>query len=258
MTHQPQPKISQLIITRPTGQADQLINKIRSVIENQAGENSPIAVKHLPLLQIMSLEFDLPETSNFEAAIFISGNAANYFFSKRQLSDTKLFAVGENTALQVEKHCSQKVIFPSQMNAEGLLDLPDLKSIRGQDWLIVKGEGGRSILRQTLVERGAFVSELDVYQRKLPDLEQQQTIYKAQNQQSVWIITSAEALEHLHRILELNKTPTHQTKIIVSSDRLAIMAKQKGFLIVAQSKGAAESQLVECVRTLFKPTMSKA
>ena len=45
-----------------------------------------------------------------------------------------------------------------------------------QSWLIVKGLGGRDKIKQGLVSAGAKVTELAVYQRKLPDLLAQKQI----------------------------------------------------------------------------------
>ena len=84
----------------------------------------------------------------------------------------------------------------------------------------------------------------------MPDLATQQQIYQANVKGTVWLITSGEALTHLHRILGLGENPRHEIPVIVSSERLAILALQKGFVIMAQSLGASEKQLVECIHSL--------
>ncbi len=243
--------IKQLIITRPKGQADDLMAEIARVIQYK------IAIKHCPLLQIKPLDFSLPDLTDLSGIIFISGNAARYFLKDYSLTDSqlakvKLFAVGENTADEVAKLTGQAVSFPQQMNAEGLLALAELNAIHAQKWLIVKGEGGRPLITQEMLNRGAIVNEVDVYQRKLPDLDTQQQIYQANSKGSVWLITSGEALTHLHRILGLAENPRHGIQVIVSSERLASLALQKGFVILAQSLGASEKQLVECIHYLFQ------
>lgn len=246
MTNQPAHPIKHLIITRPKGQAKSLMDKISAVVDGS------ITLKHCPLLQISPVKFELPDLKNLNGMIFISSNAAQYFLKNISLPKVKLLAVGENTAAEVEALSGQKVIFPEQMNAEGLLALAQLKNISGQNWLIVKGEDGRPLIYEELLKRGASVTEVDVYQRKLPDFEQQQLVIQANLAETVWLITSAEALNHLFRILGLAEKSEHQIKVIISSDRLAVLAKQKGFVIVAQSVGASEKQLLECIHYLIQ------
>ena len=112
--------------------------------------------------------------------------------------------------------------------------------------------GGRKLISESLIQRGAKVTELDVYQRKLPDYATQKAIRTAQKLDPLWIISSAEALTNLHRILGLAENPLHQTRVIVSSERLKNIAQQKGFVIFAQSAGASHIQLVQCVKKRFK------
>jgi len=236
------PHFKQLIITRPVDQAESLLKQLALSVDHS------ITICQLPLIQILPLDFSLARVTDVDGVIFISGNAARYFYADQRLpakgllvkplSDTPLLAVGNNTSAKVEQLSGQRVAFPQQMDAEGLLSLPQLKSIAGQHWLIVKGKGGRVTIRQTLIDRGAKVSEVDVYQRKLPDFDTQQQIYRTESAQTVWIITSAQALTNLHRILGLIDNPRHTTQVIISSNRLAQLEKQKRFTIIAQSAGA--------------------
>ena len=253
----------QIIITRPPGQAGAL----KAQLQDALGE--AIQIHHLPLITISPLATEPLPPIPFTGAIFISGNAVSHFFdldptgahgakqlaqaraqARAKLANTSLFAVGEHTARQLEMASQRPVTFPQQMNAEGLLALAPLANVAGQNWLIVKGQGGRPLIKETLSQRGATVCELDVYCRKLPDYSLQRTICLHQSEQTVWIITSAEALDNLFRILGLGQNPDHRTSVIVSSDRLAELAVHKGFTIIAQSAGASETQLVQCVRTL--------
>lgn len=58
--------------------------------------------------------------------------------------------------------------FPDSANtAEAVLTLPSTREVAGQKWLVVKGEGGRSVFAETLQRRGAEVTEITVYRRAL-------------------------------------------------------------------------------------------
>ena len=251
-------KLTHLVVTRPLAQANSLVRRIHAL------QDDSLVVQQIPLLDIQPINFDIPPMNQFDGIIFISSNAVQHFYSsneylnqKHAFKHSQLLAVGDNTANSIELVTAQTAIFPQQMNAEGLLQLPNLQSIAAQNWLIVKGKGGRQIIKDTLIERKAIVTEIDVYQRKLPDLNDQKKIINAQAKQPVWLITSNEAMSNLYRILGLAEKPQHRTQIIISSDRLAAQASLKGFAIIAQSVGASELQLLECIQTLLCPTTNK-
>lgn len=237
----------QLIVTRPKGQADKLISSLTDDCHNT------MKVTHLPLLQITSVKAMLPNLSQLNGIIFISTNAVEHFFSQFAHASfpakIQFLAVGDKTAEELKRKVKRSVSYPLQMNSEGLIDLPELQSVENKNWLIVKGMGGRDFIQQTLLSRGAKVTELAVYQRQLPSNKIQQKIKQANLQASLWLITSAEALNSLHKILNLNDEPKHQTAIIVSSERLKTLATQKGFTIIAQSLGASTTQLVQCIQS---------
>lgn len=253
--------IRHFIVTRPLGQSSSLTKQLQATVNKAISQAttptapSPSLIKHIPLIQIQGLAPKIPELSRFDNVLFISGNAVKYFYETQLdvqfTENTKLFAIGGNSAHQLKLACGRLVHFPQPENSEGLLSMLNLQNIKNQHWLIVKGMGGRTLIRDTLNKRGAKVFELDVYQRKLPCFAGQQAIYQSNNQQTVWIITSAEALFNLFRVLRLSESENHATKVIVSSDRLAHIATQKGFRITAIAEGASEDQLVQCVNTLL-------
>jgi len=234
---------SRIIITRPEGQAGDLVEQLQSL-------NAELSVQHLPLIEIQPLQYSV-NRSRFDKAIFISRNAVNYFFVDTLPTISSYFAVGKPTAKILEKHIKQMPLFPEQMNADGLVAMEELRAVEGEEILLVKGEGGRSLIYDELTSRGAKVTELDVYRRKLPELAAQKAIINSYSSHNIWMITSAEAISNLYRILGLSNKPHHQTKLIVSSDRLSEVARNKGFQIVAQSAGATDRQLVQCVKSLF-------
>ncbi|MCW9017827.1 MAG: uroporphyrinogen-III synthase, partial [Kangiellaceae bacterium] len=117
--------------------------------------------------------------------------------------------------------------------------------------VIVKGEAGRPLLQQELTQKGAKVTTLDVYQRKIPNWALQKNIAHQLSTNNIWLVTSAQAIDHLYRIQGLSEHPNHRTKLIVSSNRLAEFANKKGFTIFGQSSGASDLQLVQCVKSLF-------
>lgn len=235
----------QIIVTRPPNQAEFLLSQLSAL------DLDSIKVTHLPLIEIVPIASCLPK-GDFDKAIFISANAASFFNHWERLDNSTLFGVGKATAAAIQSQTQCPVAYPEEMNAEGLLALPQLQRVSKDKIIIVKGEDGRPLLQQALAERGAQVTTLDVYQRKIPNWESQKNIAHQSSPQNVWVVTSAQAIDHLYRIQGLSEHPNHATKLIVSSDRLVELASQKGFTIFGQSSGASDLQLVQCVKSLFK------
>ena len=235
----------QIIVTRPLHQAEFLLGELEAL------KLDSITIAHLPLLDIVPIEFSLPQQS-FEKAIFISPNAVNLFTHWEQLSNCDLFAVGKATASAIQQQAKREAFSPAEMNTEGLLAMPQLQQVSEEKIIVVKGTDGRPLLHQELGKRGAQVATLDVYQRKIPDWAVQKKIVQQSSPHNVWLVTSAQAIDHLYRIKGLSEHPNHQTKLVVSSDRLAEFAAKKGFTILGQSSGASDLQLVQCVKSLFK------
>jgi uroporphyrinogen-III synthase len=94
---------------------------------------------------------------------------------------------------------------PETANSEGLLALPELQDVTGKCVLLVKGEGGRDLLRATLAARGAVVRALEVYRRvpARPTAEAQSAFraaLRSPDARPVVAVTSAEVLEALLRL----------------------------------------------------------
>jgi len=265
------------IVTRPNNRADRLVEQLRSL----STLNRPLHATNCPLISIADY-FDLDwhnlesiELSKFNGVVFISGNAIENakiklsFDNWLKLIQSPLYTVGRQSAdvlrsalneTSSENNGSDQttvltpIKFPQKMNSEGLLAMPELTNIGGQLWLIVKGLGGRETLKTGLQERGAKVLELNVYQRKLPDLVAQKQI-TSYNQLTpcrpapFWLITSLQALDNLWRILKQNP---ENCQVIVSSDRIAENAVEKGFKVVAQSLDATDNQLLQCVKQFIQ------
>lgn len=110
--------------------------------------------------------------------------------------------------------------------SEALLEMPGLQAIKGMRVALVSGEGGRELIEQTLFERGAEVSRLSLYERRLQPPDAQMRELLAQGDFAVLIVTSQEQLEYLDQWC----TPaTRKRALVVSSQRLATMAGRYHF-----------------------------
>jgi len=264
------------IVTRPNNRVTHLADQLEQL--NQNHSDYSIQITHLPLICIDDYydndffkECSVTTETKFETfdnILFISGNAIDQ--AKKQLTETDwknllnhpLYAIGEQTAQLLKNEIAalslkSQVHSPKQMNSEGLLAMPELANLSNTTWLIIKGIGGRKKLKQGLIDTGAKVLELDVYQRKLPDLIAQKQIAsytnpKHKSPRPIWLITSLEALTNLWRI---NQNRALNCQLIVSSNRLATEAARMKFKVVAQSFDATDKQLVNCVQQLISKSV---
>jgi uroporphyrinogen-III synthase len=254
-------EFTQIAVTRPTRQAQSLVTTLSQALSKH---HSAPTVQSIPLLTIGQLDFKLHTSLPFNGIIFISSNAVTQFFQNQTAlevmqncpSPMQLLAVGDNTATCIRSNLvklslSQQfnVSFPTQMNAEGLLSMPILANIKQQQWLLVKGRGGRELIENTLKQRAAQLTTIDVYERVASQNKNQ--IITALSQSTLWLVTSAAALEHLQATVHSQGLTCDKVALVISSDRLHSYAQQLGFKIVAQSKGASESQLIQCIQSLF-------
>ncbi|MGH8473441.1 MAG: uroporphyrinogen-III synthase, partial [Gammaproteobacteria bacterium] len=159
-----------ILVTRPAHQADSVCqaieaaggNAIRwpvlSIEDRTHGEQARSAVKRLH-------EFDL--------TLFVSENAARFGIKLiRGLglapSSKPVFAVGRGTARSLDALGVPQARYPlHDPSSEGLLSIPELQEtpVSGRRILIFRGEGGRELLAETLIKRGAQVEYAEVYRR---------------------------------------------------------------------------------------------
>ena len=197
-------------------------------------------VINYPMLEIVPPQHawfvKLPELNQIDQALFISANAVSFCFAS--LAEHKLSwpssilvtAVGRSTALALQKNHIFVNHVPSVSDSEHVLELPNLQQVAEQTIVLFKGEGGRRLISDTLMARGANLIELDVYQRIMPNLLTNDLDFSWQDGAvDIILFTSQQAMQNLfvslgiHRLKQLKKTPC-----LVVSNRLAAEAAKLG------------------------------
>ncbi|MGO2391436.1 MAG: uroporphyrinogen-III synthase [Halomonas sp.] len=130
--------------------------------------------------------------------------------------------------------------------SEALLALASLQQLAHQRILLVAGEGGRTLLAETLTARGAKVSRIAVYRRTLQPLAPALQAYLFSGNYRALIVTSSELLEHLAKWC--NQAAFNQP-LIVSSRRLATLAGILGFCNLKVASGATSAALIAALET---------
>ncbi len=218
-----------IINTRPRARAEQLQSALVA-----AGAR----VHLLPLLEIQPLPLTdeqrqwLLDLDRYRWVFVVSPTAAE--LGLRLLSDywpqwpvdIQWLAVGESTA-DVLRRALLDPIIPSEENSEGILRLPVFQQLqRGDRLLVLRGEGGRNVVRDSLQTQGVRVDYLNLYQRRLPEktTSEWQSI-KSNGMPDAVILTSGEALNHWLTVAGVDAA---QIMAVVISTRLAALAKSAG------------------------------
>ncbi|WP_311064507.1 uroporphyrinogen-III synthase [Halomonas sp. DWK9] len=166
---------------------------------------------------------------------------------------TDYYSVGRGTASILFEQLGVRVRIPPSLGedtSEALLSLASLQHLAHQRVLLVAGEGGRTLIADTLAARGAHVTRLAVYRRiyQPPSVAMQERLntgdYRA------LIVTSGELLEYLAKWCgpaALNQP------LIVSSHRLATLAGKLGFCDLKVASGATPAALVAALDRSCNP-----
>ena len=136
------------------------------------------------------------------------------------------------TAVALEPYGLTADLVPEHnFSSEGLLALDDLQDMRARRVVIFRGNGGREVLRDTLVERGAEVDYVEVYRRACPLVDPQEIMpYWQPGTLDVITITSNESLQNLFDMAGVEGQPQlREIPLLAVGERQAALAQQLGF-----------------------------
>ena len=243
-----------ILITRPLGREGNL----RGLIEQAGG-----SVLHYPVFKIQTpsdIEVESfarirDQLHSFSMAIFISATAVeqSQIYFPVLPEHLTIVSIGSKTTQALDMHNIQTDIEATEHNTESLLQSPQLQApkIQGQRILIFRGEGGRALLGDTLVRRGAQVRYVETYHRKippLPPLTEQQI-----NTLDAVTISSNEGLDNLVTLME-DPSLLIDVPIIVPGERAASLAKQHGFKVIVTAENATDEATFTALSKLLHPT----
>jgi len=234
-----------VLVTRPKQRAAELCELI-----NRAGGMS------LPFAAIeinepgnkRSREFAREHIDDFHIAIFISPTAVDetFDFLDRIPADIQVAAIGSRTAHALESIGRNINIIPDGHDSQALLEHPELQDhqIRGKKIVIFRGEGGRELLGDTLVSRGAEVFYADMYRRSPPSSSAMLENYLSQA--DIITISSNQGLQNLYDLAE-DKNSLGRHKLVVPGERAYRLAITLGFSNIFVAENATDEA---CMNTL--------
>lgn len=259
-----------VLLTRPALQSKNLIKRIEAF----GG-----AVLNLPLLEIdpvldkpsiERIKSKIMALDQYDVALFISTNAASLGMEWVDQYWPQLpmglhaYAVGPSTA-EILQQFSWPVHYSSSgVTSEHLLALPGLQDISGKRVALFRGQGGRELLAETLRERGARVDYIELYQRRVPIYDREETLAQIRNNGiNIAVLTSMQILESFLRLLGLRIPSSDSVQvvqdnedvallsllkslcIVVPSQRVQVVAKDAGFKRVIQASGADDESVLD-------------
>jgi uroporphyrinogen-III synthase len=195
-------------------------------------------------LELLRAESDL--------AIFISPNAVRQAFallSAEKAGARQIAAVGKATAQSLRDAGMPADLVPrGSFDSEGLLALPELKQMGGRRVLIVRGEGGRPLLGDSLRARGAKVSYAEVYRRLKPETDPAPLLARWRSDVDIVTATSADLLDNLMAMLGASGWPLLSgTPLLVISERMVARAKELGFSRLVKAAGADDRAVMDAL-----------
>lgn len=245
-----------VVVTRPRAQAAGFASLVL------AAGGTPIL---LPALEIEPVELEADAIArlvpdDYDWTIYTSANAVEY--SLRELPRpvrTRVAAIGRATARALEERGIPVQALPAGASeSEGLLALECFAAPAGLRVLILKGQGGRTLLREELARRGAVVVTGDVYRRAAAVAEDAalDEIDAAGGRGPIVVaLTSGESLAALLDSIPDRRLPRlRDCVLLVPGERVAAAARQLGWrgpLLVAG--GAEDTAMAAALVSAFAP-----
>lgn len=237
-----------VVVTRPAHQSGELAELIR-----KAG-GIPMV---FPVLEILDAEDLQPLISlidrldQFDLAIFISPNAVNkamnLIMARRSLpARLKIAAIGKGSTRELRHFGVNQVLAPgARFDSEGLLEMPELTDVKGKRVVIFRGEGGRELLGDMLIARGALLEYAECYRRGKPNVDAAPLLKAwARNELNAITVTSGEGLHNLFDLVgKLGRQWLRKTPLFVPHQRIAAIARELGLANVMVTKAGDEGLL---------------
>ncbi|ADO50464.1 uroporphyrinogen-III synthase [[Enterobacter] lignolyticus] len=243
-----------ILVTRPSEQGEELVRRLQAMgreawsfplIEFTPGRDLPGLAQAMSALGAGDLLFALSQ----HAVDFAHGQLQQS--GLRWPSPPGYFAIGRTTALALHTVSGIDVRYPLDREiSEVLLQLPELQNITGKKALILRGNGGRELLGDTLSARGADVTFCECYQRTPRHYDGAEEAMRWQSRGVTTLVTtSGEMLQQLWSLIPpwYRERWLLECKMVVVSERLARLARELGWKDIQVADSADNDALLRAI-----------
>lgn len=241
-----------ILITRPSPDGEQLVSKLMLMGK---------FAYHLPLISFSKgknlslLQQKLSVLTEGDFLFIVSRHAVQYaHFQLLSIGESwpetlMYYSIGKSTGIKLSSLLGITVKYPKyQETSEGLLELLKLVCVNKRHALILKGNGGRSLLADTLRKRGVYVLCCECYRRNLLYYNGKEECYRMLSLNiKTLVVTTVFILRRLYYLIPKNYRTSWliHCKLIVVSLRMAIYAQRLGWKNIIISWSANNDVLVE-------------
>jgi len=244
-----------ILVTRPSPAGEELVSRLRML--GKMAYSFPL-IEFAPgrqLAQLPSMLSALPPASLVFALSQHVIHFANPLLRQSGIGWPKeltWFAIGRTTALTLHAASHLTIHYPQDREtSEVLLQLPELQNIQGKQVLILRGNGGRELLGETLQERGAEVNFCECYQRNEIKYNGMEEAWRwSERQVSTLVVTSGEMLQQLYTLIPAwyRENWLLQCQLLVVSERLASLARHLGWHNIQVADNADNDALLRALQ----------
>ena len=231
------PPVEHVVLTRPSGANEAL----RSALESARPAGMTAGLHDLPLLAIRPAADDAPLREALAAmtpadlVVFVSPRAVAMATAYRPLADwpeARFTGVGGATGEALAAAGRPAAFLPrDSQDSEGLLArLADVE-VSGRTVWIMRGETGRTLLAESLAERGARPVFVPVYRRECAGRAEDPAVTGA-GPATVWVLTAPQAIECLAALANAGEAPRPgllDSSLVVINERARDRARALGF-----------------------------
>lgn len=186
----------------------------------------------------------LLKTDNKNAQIHLEGSSKQPTGQKNRSlgfvwpKTIQVIAIGQATAKVLQQYHIRVDHLPVQADSEHLLQLDSCQHLQNQQILLIKGEGGRMTISDTLRARGAQLLSVAVYKRSFPhSLSKLAHSLWQDDAVDIILFTSEQAIHHIVSLFgEEGRGWLCKKPCIVISDRLAKVAMELGMQTILVSR----------------------
>lgn len=244
-----------ILVTRPSPAAEALVERLQRA--GRVAWSLPL-IEFTPGQDLALLPQQLAALHPGDLVFIVSQHAIHYAAAHlRQAGFTwpatvNYYAIGRSSALALHAASGHAAAYPREREtSETLLQFRDLHRLTGKRALILRGNGGRELLADTLEQRGATVTLSECYQRcaKYYEGALEGRRWRDRGINTI-VVTSGEMLQQLYSLfpaIDREEWLLH-CRLIVVSKRLATLARECGWREITVADGADNDALMRALQ----------